>query len=725
MTERPGEDPCPALARLEEHAAGGEAAGGPVAGHLARCEACRERLQEIRADNALLERITRLGRMQASGGAGGVDAGIVAVPGYEVLGEIHRGAQGVVYRARQLATRRTVALKVLLRGAFATTRQRLRFEREIDLAAGLDHPGIVTVYDSGTTADGRHWYAMEHVDGQPLDGFLRARKLPLRGVLGLFRSICDAVSHAHQRGVIHRDLKPANILVDGAGEPHVVDFGLARPIDPQVRGEQATVTSEGGFLGTLAYASPEQARGGTDAIDVRSDVYALGVILYEMLAGEYPYPVTGRLSDVLDAIAGTPPRPLRARREGRYRLDGELETIAGKALAKEPARRYQSAEALRRDVEHYLAGEPIDARRDSSWYVLTKTLSRYRLQAAAAAALVVLLAGFAAAMSVAWRRSELERQKLAQVNVFLEDTLGSVEPVAGQGDVTVRDMLDEGVHWVDLALSGLPEVEAAVRAIMGNGYRNIGLYEEALRQHERALEIRRGLPGGGLEVSRSLTSLGLVRRDEGRLAEARELFAEALEIRRRELGDDDLEVAMARANLALAEQRMGRLEDAERLLREALRVRVRHRGAAHPDVAMTEFLLARLMEEQGRLDEAQALHESALAKRRAALHERHPDLARSLQALGELHLRSGRPGAALPFLEECVARRAAALGPAHWRTAEAGLRLGECLAALGRSGDAEALLAPLARDAPNDALEEAARRALDRLGEARAVPGRP
>ncbi|MHC4427001.1 MAG: serine/threonine-protein kinase, partial [Planctomycetota bacterium] len=291
---------CPALAELEAVAAGATVELD-LSAHLETCPECRERLAEVRANNEMLVRLSNAGLSDGPAAGPPEDATMETIPGYEVIEELHRGGQGVVYKARQLATKRVVALKVLLSGVFATSRQRLRFEREIDLVSALSHPGIVTVYDSGVTPGGRHWFAMEFVDGRPLDDHLRDRRavLSLRDLLGLFETVCSAVAYAHQRGVIHRDLKPGNILVDERGRPRVVDFGLAKPVDPEVAPEAATVTVAGGFLGTLAYASPEQAAGDPNAVDVRSDVYCLGVILYEMLCGEYPYDVSGALSGIL------------------------------------------------------------------------------------------------------------------------------------------------------------------------------------------------------------------------------------------------------------------------------------------------------------------------------------------------------------------------------------------------------------------------------------------
>jgi len=307
------------------------------------------------------------------------------IPGYDILSEIHRGGQGVVYRARQRSTKRDVAIKVLLEGPFASRAARRRFEREIELVAGLKHPNIVAVFDSGATTDGRQYCVMDYVDGLRLDQYVREKRLDVKGTLQLFASICEAINFAHQRGVIHRDLKPSNILVDTDASPRILDFGLAKQV---AAADDPLVSITGQVVGTLPYLSPEQARGQHDQVDLRADVYALGVILYELLTGQYPYPVIGQLADVLRHIADTAPRrPSAVWREDagvsssgmrRCPLDDEIETISLKALSKEPQRRYQSAGELARDVKHYLAGELIEAKRDSTWYTLRKTLRKRR-----------------------------------------------------------------------------------------------------------------------------------------------------------------------------------------------------------------------------------------------------------------------------------------------------------------------------------------------------------
>ncbi len=336
---------------------------------------------------------------------------VPSINGYDHLHQLHRGGQGIVYRAVQRSTRRTVAIKVLLEGAFASPANRRRFEREIELVAELRHPNIVRVYDSGVTPDGHLYFVMEYIEGTSLDkatldspprprsdspSRVQDQESRVDTVLQLFATICDAISYAHQHGTIHRDLKPSNIRVDAAGQPHVLDFGLAKTLagtgipsgsgtekssesgqavsNPQSAIRNLTVTGQ--FMGSLPWASPEQAEGRPDRIDVRTDVYALGVMLYQALTGQFPYPVVGSLRSTLNNILTVQPaRPSSL----ATHLDDELDTIVLKCLAKEPERRYQSAVELGRDLRCYLAGEPIEAKRDSAWYTLTGVPPSHRI----------------------------------------------------------------------------------------------------------------------------------------------------------------------------------------------------------------------------------------------------------------------------------------------------------------------------------------------------------
>lgn len=307
-------------------------------------------------------------------------AGLPAISGYQVQAEIGRGGMGVIYRALQVATRRTVALKVMLAAPFASEMARRRFAREVELAARLDHPGIVRVLESGTVA-AQPYYAMDYVEGLRLDRYLAEVGLAVPEILKLFIAVCAAVDHAHQHGVIHRDLKPGNVLVDEGGQPHVLDFGLAKAVDQSDASQtlSGTLSSPGQVLGTLGYLSPEQAAGNTAEIGTRTDVYALGVMLFEALTGRLPIDLSGRPSEVIQRIQEAPPIPPT---QLSRRVDAELETIVLKTLAKDPTQRYASVRELADDLSRYLNSEPILARRPSSFYVLRKKFIKHRLRIA-------------------------------------------------------------------------------------------------------------------------------------------------------------------------------------------------------------------------------------------------------------------------------------------------------------------------------------------------------
>ena len=348
---------------------------------------------------------------QALGEARGPHAlPVDSIPGYTILHEIGRGGMGVVYKARQLSPERTVALKVMLAGPFASASIRRRFDREVELAARLQHPNIVRVLESGESPSGQPFYTMDYVVGIPLDRHLAAVGPDTRTVLALFERVCVAVEYAHRRGVIHRDLKPGNVLINDAGAPHLLDFGLAKATEHS-DAEQTrilSVSAPGQVLGTLGYLSPEQAAGRRDEVDARTDVYAVGVMLYQALTGSVPFSTTGHPSAVLQRILEASPPPPSSLSD---RVDGELQTIILKALEKDRAQRYPSAQALGDDLRRYLDGRPISARPPTSFYVLRKKVQRHRLRIALVAAAVMLgLIGLVGGFW--WKDRALARQRV-------------------------------------------------------------------------------------------------------------------------------------------------------------------------------------------------------------------------------------------------------------------------------------------------------------------------
>lgn len=350
-----------------------------------------------------------------------ISADAPPIDGYVLHERIHHGGQGIVFRATQLGTKRVVALKVLLEGEYASETARQRFEREVELAASLHHPNIVTILDSGVSR-GRCYFAMEYIDGPRLQDYFRKRRPDLKETIELVERVANAVNFAHQRGVIHRDLKPSNILVDSDDQPRVLDFGLAksrREHDPRGTTVEA-LSMPGQVLGTLAYMSPEQAAGSAD-VDVRSDVYSLGVVAYEALLGRAPYSVDGPLGEVLNRIArDDPQRPRSVRSSSRFGrlIDDELETILLKALDKDPDRRYQTAGDLGRDFRHYLEGRPIEAKRASGMYMFRKALRRYRLQAAFAAVVLAMLVTFLVVFAVQYRQERSLRARAEELQTL-------------------------------------------------------------------------------------------------------------------------------------------------------------------------------------------------------------------------------------------------------------------------------------------------------------------
>ncbi len=705
--------------------------------HVSSCDGCREAL------DAVGTRVPEPGEIDDSGVTLTMETSSVdtlddcdLIEGYQVLHEIHRGGQGVVYKALQKATKRLVALKVLLHGPFASARQQRRFEREIDLVASIQHPNIVTVYDSGLER-GRYYFAMEYIHGASLDDYLAGAKPDIEAKLRLFGKICAAVNAAHQRGVMHRDLKPANIRIDAEGEPHILDFGLAKSAGPDLL-DGAPMTVPGEFMGTVAYASPEQTRGDPNLLDIRTDVYSLGVILYEMLTGEYPYQVTGPVSEILRNIAESEPTRPSAHDS---RIDDEIETIILKSLAKEKERRYQTANALTSDIGHYLAGEPIDAKRDSTWYVLRKSLRRYRLVTGMVATIVLVLAGSTIALSIMYQNqsrarqeAETARSELEIVTAFQQSMLSDIDAEQmGQalyGDVRDRlraalekeglpqaeseaviarfDDLLNRANATDVALTLLDEqvlnraaktieadfadqplIRATLQQTVADTYWWIGRYAPAMPLQESALETRRSVLGEHHEATlSSLHSMGSLLESMGRFEEAHDYFTKALAGQRRVLGNEHPTTLSTINSLGLLAANMDKVEEAQALCREALEGRRRVLGNDHEDTLNSLNSVATLLESMGEFEEAKSHFLEALAGRRRIFGDDHPRTLTVINNLANLLHQMGEGEEALRYHGEAVEIRRRVQGADHPETLVSTANLGGLLMSMGKHEEA-------------------------------------
>ncbi len=721
---------CPDLEQLEQLAAGAleRDAAQRARSHVESCSACAQSMAEIRRHLEVEDLVrrrpsaatdeTRLGDSQASAPGNDIRALAGLFPGYELRRELSRGGQGVVYQAMQHSTRRKVAIKVLREGHFADPRERARFEREVQILGQLKHPNIVTIYDSGVVG-GNAYYVMDYIAGRPLDEHVAAMMPPaggtrgqapategaaeprsqsrlmgprerIRATLSLMATICEAVHAAHLRGIIHRDLKPSNIRVDSDGAPHILDFGLAKIAGAAEETHTPAMTLTGQFMGSLPWSSPEQAEGIPSKIDVRTDVYSLGVVLYQLLTGVFPYDVSGGMRDALDRILHAEPRSPRALTRT---IDAEIETIVLKCLSKDRERRYQSAGELARDLRHYLAGEPIEARRDSLGYLVARLFRRHR---AAAAAALLATAGLAAATIVTtalWQRAvEAERlqgqerrkaetardaargeaAKATAVSEFLQALLRSPDPWDSGPDVTMREILDRAAAGVESGPPASQEVEAAIRHTIGLAYRGLGMFDAAERQLRAALQLRKRLLGAAhVETLQSMSSLAATLRDLGRPAQSEELCRELLEIESAAPVDDPLFRASVLDVLARALQDQGRLDEAGRHYRAALTARKAH-ADVHPEaLLLSQNNLATLLYQQEQFDEAARLFRETLELADTILRPDAPQRIDTLANLGGALAALGRPREALPLLREAAEQNALARGAEHPSTLSA------------------------------------------------------
>ncbi len=598
------------------------------------------------------------------------------VGSYRITRLLGEGGMGVVFEAEQDRPRRLVALKVVRGGLFVDDARLRLFQREAEALARLQHPGIAAIHEAGRTGDGQHYFAMELAHGLPLDTYLAGiaggdERPGRRARLALFLQIADAIAYAHQRGVIHRDLKPSNVVVDEAGRAKVLDFGLARITDGDVA-LSTVATNRGVIQGTLPYMSPEQAAGDPGAIDLRSDVYSLGVLLFEMLTGHLPIDVrSAALPEAVRAIAqDSPARPASLVAS----LRGDLDTILLKALAKEPAQRYQTVSAFAEDVRRHLDDQPILARPPSTVEQLKRLARRHRVAAAlGAAALAALVAGVVGTTAgmlrarAAERSAREEAATAARVSDFLVSLFSVSDPSEARGNsITARELLDRGVVEVDSALAGEPRVRGRLLGTMGQVYRNLGLYAQARPLLERSLAVRSANPDEDpVQLARSHFSFAGLLRRLGEYDDARTHYQAALAIRESTADAPPEEVAASLLGLANLHYDRGEYalglplnERAVALARDTL-------GEDHYDYPSFLSGLAFTRRALGEHDAALALMAEVVQRREKALGTEHPTLANDLYVQADFLREAGRPAEALPVLQRALAMGERTMGPEH------------------------------------------------------------
>ena len=615
---------------------------------------------------------------------------------YRILHEIGAGGMSRVYLGERVdgAFEQRVAVKLLRSNLDSDVDQR-RFRAERQILATLNHPGIARLIDGGVTDDALPYLVLEFVDGMPIDAWCAARSLDVDHRLALFQTVAQATQHAHNNLIVHRDLKPTNILVGADGVVKLLDFGIAKLLDPD-RASAQVPTRAGQHWMTPEYAAPEQIRG--EPVTTLTDVYQLAVVLYQLVSGRLPFgtPSTSRRQLENAVLYQAPPPPSSVVASGGASIAGPslaalghvarrgLDAIILKGLAKDPAHRYASATAFAEDVQRFRDGLPVLAAAGSRAYRIRLFVRRQARGVAAAAVVVVLIAAAGLWERALRSRAESETHKATAVVQYLVNVFDVADPYAPPdprlGETTARAILDRGAGRIDSVLAGQPDVQAELRSVIGRVYGNLGLFSRAAPMLQRALDQQRTLHGrASVEAARAEDQLGVVLVQQQQLDRAEPLLRaalaqrraflgnrdtatalsldhlgellqerndydaailalrEALDVRRSVLGDTDLAVARSMDQLGLAYWSKGNYVAAESLYRSALVIDARRLGDDHPTTAAVVQNLAQLKQLQGgQTDEAIALYRKALAAKRKSLGDAHPSVTLSMNNLANL-----------------------------------------------------------------------------------------
>jgi tetratricopeptide (TPR) repeat protein len=623
---------------------------------------------------------------------GSDDAPAVIGP-YRLLRLLGEGGMGVVWQVERTDTGGQAALK-LLRDAWVSPSRRARFASEQRILARLSHPGIAQLHDAGTLPDGTPWFVMEFVDGVPITTHARERELDVESRLQLLRSVATAVQHAHAHAIIHRDLKPSNVLVNAAGDVKLLDFGISKQLDDSERSGELTVTGLRPL--TPAYAAPEQYSGGP--LGVATDIFAIGAIGYELLSGRKPFgsDTSGDpLADRIEEIENLPPLGRESAVAGRAAWD-ELDVMIRKAMHPDPARRYGTVESFIRDIDHYLAGEPLEARPDSFGYRAGRFVRRNsRVLAAATAVLLgaVTLSGYYTVRLAQARDAAIaEAERTQRIQSFVTALFDGGDDAAGPPDsLRVRDLIERGVNEA-VALQGEPGVQAGLFVTLATLQRQLGHLDEADSLNSRALAIRRELHGDDHpDVAASLTELARLRIDQARLDEADTLLAAAVRIVDRHLSRTDARAIAAHA--ALGTLYLERADWPGAIARqEDVLARLASRGDAHLEEADAMVQLASSHFYAGNLETSDSLNRIALDIYRRLRGDNHPRVADVLINLGAAEFERGRYEGAEQYYREALRRFEAWHGESHPATASSLTMLGRALNFQGKDAEAAATL---------------------------------
>jgi tetratricopeptide (TPR) repeat protein/predicted Ser/Thr protein kinase len=635
---------------------------------------------------------------------------------YRNLRRIGMGGMGVVYRAEQESPRREVALK-LLRPGLVSPETLERFARETQVLGRLQHPGIAQIHEAATIATESGplpYFAMEYVRGVPLTDFAAARGLDVPARIELLIQVCEAVQHAHQKGVVHRDLKPANILVDEEGRAKVLDFGVARAIDADLRSTSSTRLGE--IVGTLAYMSPEQAAGEPDAIDTRADVYSLGVLGYELLSGRPPLDLAGKpLLEAARLIQEQEPPPLDVHERS---LAGDLATIFAKALEKDRERRYASPSALGEDLRRVLDDLPIAARPPSALYQLRKFSRRNRVLVGAVASVLVLALSAAAvttrlALRLAEERDEADRQRgeaaaaetrarasqreseeqarLSQaISTFFGDVLSGAQPEVAGREITIAEAVLRAAREIEQRFADQPHYAAALHAKAAVVLHNRGRPREAAAEARAAYELLRDDPGADpWALSNSAALLGQSLSAAGEHDEAVAVLQRGLEALERQALAPDALTCAALNTLGPALYAREDWAAAEPVMERALEACLAVHGPDHEKTLMARNNLANLLLKTGRSEEAVPILRELMEVSRTQLTTRHPNTITAIYNYADTLRELGRLAEAEELFREALELARTHLPVDHWSQGSFRARYGELLLAAGRLDEAE------------------------------------